>query len=728
MVRVRQQLKEILQQETMGFSVRSRFKENAETEKASLFHLNRENKNFLKNNHGELKINGQVVDNREEVENEVLTYYGALFNGHHNRDLIDTGKPFVPDDSHLQDFLSGLGKLSPENQANLVKDLTFEQVEEVIKHDCDYNKSPGLDGITYEFYKATWDIIGQDFARVLQVQMVRFRIIESDRHGATRLASKVDGVPAVTELRPITLLNCDYKILSKCFVKRLIPVMPEIILSGQLCSVGDKNILFGVCNLISSVEYVNLHKVPAFLVSIYEMYKAYDRVMLSYLVKVMQVMRFPSKFIDWILMLHEGATTRFILKFLTDPIKVLFSIRQGDPLSMLLYIIYIEPLLMMMRRMTRGLTVSLVQQRDEDYCDDVNFVSERISDLIVIDEVFTNFEDVSGAILSRSQKSKVMGLGLWKGRQDWPFSWLQVVDMMKIFGFQITSFYKQTLQMSWDACLAGFRKTIMSWKARQLNTLVQRVEVLRVFATSKIWYKASALPLPAKFVKKFESLMGSFLWLGRLERLQIDEVKNPLCNGGLGLPCVTSKSDSLFLRQTCRLHLDSGSMQYSHVRYWLGLHLRDYFPDMAGGPHAEIVSPYFQHMRLLLVEGLVLGNLSVGSLRRVTAKALYQEFTTSFPPPKVVFKYDIKWPLVWKRLDYLVLEPIGREVLFTIVHNIVPNMDLEAVWLVATIVEYVWLEKFMRNKMVKLEHVIGHMKLRFRANQVSRKHSLGFIS
>ena len=84
---------------------------------------------------------------------------------------------------------------------------------------------------------------------------------------------------------------------------------------------------------------------------------------------------------------------------------------------------------MMMRRMTRGLTVSLVQQRDDDYCDDVNFVSERISDLIVIDEVFTNFEDVSGAILSRSQKSKVMGLGLWKGRQDWPFSWLQVVDI-----------------------------------------------------------------------------------------------------------------------------------------------------------------------------------------------------------------------------------------------------------------------------------------------------------
>ena len=51
---------------------------------------------------------------------------------------------------------------------------------------------------------------------------------------------------------------------------------------------------------------------------------------------------------------------------------------------------------------------------------------------------------------------------------------------------------------------------IMSWSARQLDTLVQRVEVIRLFATSKLWYKASALPLPVKFVKKFESAMFRF--------------------------------------------------------------------------------------------------------------------------------------------------------------------------------------------------------------------------
>jgi hypothetical protein len=405
------------------------------------------------------------------------------------------------------------------------------------------------------------------------------------------------------------------------------------------------------------------------------MFKAYDRVLLSYLVKVMYAMGFPAKFVKWVLMLHDGATTRFIVNFLTDPIKVLFSIRQGDPLSMVLYIIYIEPLLMMIKRMTKGLRVSFISQKDEDFCDDVNFLGEDISDLRIIDEIFAKFEKISGAILSRTKKSKVMGLGVWKGKQDWPLPWLRVVPMIKMFGFQITPVYKQTLELSWDACYSGFNKTIMSWSSRQLNTMVQRVEVLRLFATSKLWYKASALPLPTKFLKKFESLMGRFLWAGKLERLKIDEFKNPKSAGGLGLPCISSKSNALFLSQTCRLLRDSSSKQYGHVKYWLGLHLRDFLPSMAFGPHSELISPYFQHMRLLLVEGLVLGDIDVRKLAKVTAKDLYKGYTSSFPPPKVIFKFDVEWTLVWERLNSAVLDPLAREQLFMVIHNIVPNRE-----------------------------------------------------
>ena len=261
--RVRKEIENILLQESMGFVVRSRFKENSESEIASLFHTNREKKNSSKNNLDSLKIGDTICSNKEEIEAEVLTYFEALFNGHHDRNLIDTGQSFIPDNSGLPDFLSGLGKLSPENQIKLAEDLTFAEVVEIILHECDNIKSPALDGLPYEFYKATWDVIGEDFTKVLQTELVRFKLIDSDKHGATRLASKVDGVPGVTQLGPITLLNCDYKILAKCFVKRLSPMMSDVILSGQLCSNGQKNILFGISSMISSVDYVNMHRVPA---------------------------------------------------------------------------------------------------------------------------------------------------------------------------------------------------------------------------------------------------------------------------------------------------------------------------------------------------------------------------------------------------------------------------------------------------------------------------------
>ena len=217
---------------------------------------------------------------------------------------------------------------------------------------------------------------------------------------------------------------------------------------------------------------------------------------------------------------------------------------------------------------------------------------------------------------------------------------------------------------------------LMSWSSRQLNTLIQRVEVIRIFATSKLWYKASALPLPPKYAKKFESAIFRFLWIGKLEKLKLDEIKNPVLYGGLGLPCVMSKADSLFLTQTCRLISDSGNKQYKHIQYWLGLYVREYFPDMGMGPHAELISPYFFHMKALLVGGILLGDVKARRLGETTAKNLYASFTSSFPPAKIEYKFaDVEWSRVWRRLQSPMLEAGAREIFFLLINNIIANRD-----------------------------------------------------
>ena len=84
--------------------------------------------------------------------------------------------------------------------------------------------------------------------------------------------------------------------------------------------------------------------------------------------------------------------------------------------------------------------------------------------------------------------------------------------------FKAHQVYKNTLERSWAECFLGFNKVLMSWSSIQLETLVQRVEVLRLFLISKLWYKASALPLPSKFAKKIESAMLRFLLKVKLEK------------------------------------------------------------------------------------------------------------------------------------------------------------------------------------------------------------------
>ena len=284
--------------------------------------------------------------------------------------------------------MSTLSTVSEEAKPKLIKELTLEELEMNVKS-CPNGKAPGLDGLQYEFYKSVWEIIGKEFLEVIKDQLKTFTLIESGRHGATVVPPKVEGVPDVTELRPITLLCCDYRIMTKTLNGRLNPVMEEVVESSQLATgEKDKNILTGAYDIIATVDYVNKMKKPAFIAS-YDMVKAYDRASVRFLLLVMERMEFPEVFRRWIRMLHENATTCLVLPTgLSRAIKVMFSFRQGDPLAMNLYILQQEPLLRLLRRTLTGLTITNFMQLDKDYCDDVETLSNDVNDFVKFDKLW----------------------------------------------------------------------------------------------------------------------------------------------------------------------------------------------------------------------------------------------------------------------------------------------------------------------------------------------------
>ena len=136
-------------------------------------------------------------------------------------------------------------------------------------------------------------------------------------------------------------------------------------------------------------------------------------------------------------MLHKDATTCLKLPTgLSRVIPVTFSFRQGEPVALDLYSLQQEPLLRLLRISLRGIPITNFTQKDVEYCDDVEFVSNDVQDLITFNRIMTKFEATSCAILSRNEKSKILGIGSWRNKEDWPLevSWLKTEKQLKIFG------------------------------------------------------------------------------------------------------------------------------------------------------------------------------------------------------------------------------------------------------------------------------------------------------
>ena len=227
-----------------------------------------------------------------------------------------------------------------------------------------------------------------------------------------------------------------------------------------------------------------------------------------------------------------------------------------------------------------------------------------------------------------------MGIGPWKGRQNWPdeVSWMKVVTEMKIFGFTICSTYQQTLTKTWEKVVRGFEQVLFSWESRQLETLSQRVQVARTFALSKLYYVAQVLPLPGEHRRKVESRLSSFIFRGRHERLKLSELENTCENGGLGLPNLSVKADSLLIKQMCRMMNLPNEKSFHLMGYWLGWFLRDTglgenFPELYDiGPVSQTMSgryPLHQYMLDTFIEAV--GRGEVGRINDPMASTVQRD-------------------------------------------------------------------------------------------------------
>ena len=163
------------------------------------------------------------------------------------------------------------------------------------------------------------------------------------KRGLIRIIYKKDGRTKIKNYRPISLLNVDLKILTRLLAKRLIPVLKDLIHPNQTCLPG-RRITKNIHILQDFIDLINEEKDAAAVIFL-DQEKAFDRISHHFILGTLKAFGFGNGFIQWVKTVYTNITSSVKINgYTTDSISIERGVRQGCPLSALLYVLCAEVL------------------------------------------------------------------------------------------------------------------------------------------------------------------------------------------------------------------------------------------------------------------------------------------------------------------------------------------------------------------------------------------------
>lgn len=233
------------------------------------------------------------------------------------------------------------GKVTPETNMWLTRDFTAEEVKLALDGIGDL-KAPGPDGLPASFFKQNWDLVGPKVTEEVLAVLNGAAMPEGWNDTWVTLIPKIKSPEAMKCLRPISLYNVVYKLISKVLVNRLKVILPEIISPNQSAFVPGRLITDNILLAYEVTHYMQNKRrgndgVAALKL---DMSKAYDRVKWSFLEHMMKAFGFNERWVE--LIMKCCTTVKYCFKMngtLTEEVIPGRGLKQGDPISPYLFLI-----------------------------------------------------------------------------------------------------------------------------------------------------------------------------------------------------------------------------------------------------------------------------------------------------------------------------------------------------------------------------------------------------
>ena len=501
-------LNEIIENEVKGAILRSLCDEYEKGEKCSKYFFSLEKYRAKQKTISCLKSeDGSLISDQKQILNECRLFYEKLYCKNSSVDISQ----------YSSFFLNGkIPKLNETQKQNCEANITEKEINNTLKS-FRKNKSPGLDGLTAEFYLGFWDLLN---VKLLQVYNEAFEVgilPRCMRTGVvTLLEKKGKDRLEIANWRPITLLNLDYKLLTKTLGHRLKKVLPGLIGKEQNGFVPGGSIFFSAHTIRDLLFYCKKENLDLILLAL-DYSKAFDSLDFEFIFKTFETFNFGDNFKKWIKILYTGGKSCISNNGnISQCFDIERSTRQGDPISPLVFILGLEILLIAIRsdENIQGIKVENNELKMTAFADDASyFLKNKHSAEILLNRI-ERFSKTSGLEVNRSKSeclllSFEMNLNIYQDK----FLGIPIVDNLKILGHyygkneiicSFQNFYSKLDKMA---------KILNLWKQRNL-TLMGKNLLINSLSNSLFVFNAQVEVPPVGFMKLVEKINKDFLWGG----------------------------------------------------------------------------------------------------------------------------------------------------------------------------------------------------------------------